>query len=258
MIIINGIDQGSSDWLRMRLGVITASRASEFSSEAKLAPMPKNVKYEKISKNHHYYFNDNEYIGTNKTEVQNELRENLPPVYSDMRKGYMAELVAQIATGLIPAEMSFKQCEWGKEHEDQARAFFELELNVNIDVPTFIYRDKIKRFGLSPDGLITGTKTGLELKCPFTTKIHVEFVCSDKIKKEYIEQCQYSMWITGYESWYFASYDPRVKSKRLHYKLIKRDPYFMAKYDKAEVNFIKEMDSMIKQMGVEFGQQWIN
>lgn len=256
MIIVDQIEQGTPDWHRARAGVATASRASEFSSEAKLAPMPDNIQYKKEGKEHQYYTKDVIFVGTNKAEVQNRLRERLPPVYGDMRQGYMAELVAQIATGLIPEQMSFKQCEWGHEHEDQARAFFELEHGVDVTVPAFIYRDKEKRFGISPDGLITGTKIGLELKCPFTSKVFVEFATCDKIKKEYIEQCQYSMWVTGYEGWYFANYDPRITTKKLHWVLIKRDQAFMDKYDEAEVNFIRDMDSMLGKLDLKFGQQW--
>lgn len=257
MIIIDQIEQGTDDWHRARAGVITASRASEFSSEAKLAPMPDNANYVKIGKEHQYLLNDISYTGTNKTDLQNEMRATLPLVYGDMRQGYMAELVAQIATGLIPEQMSFKQCEWGHDHEDQARAFFELEHNVDVTVPAFIYRDKEKRFGISPDGLITGKKIGLELKCPFTSKVFVEFATCDKIKKEYIEQCQYSMWVTGYEAWYFANYDPRIKTKKMHWVLIERDQVFMDKYDEAEKNFTRDMDLMLNKLDLTFGQQWL-
>lgn len=256
MIIINDIEQASKAWFALKAGVASASRADEFSSQPKLAPLPDNVKYEKIGKNHHYYFNAAEYIGTNKVEVQNEIRNGLPRIYSDMRQGYMAELVGQIVTGLLPDEMSFKQCEWGNLHEDSARALFELELGVDVEVPAFIYKDEHKRCGISPDGLIVGEKIGLELKCPFTTKVFVEFATCDKIKKEYIEQCQYSMWVTGYEAWYFANYDPRIKTKNLHWALIERDQTYMDKYDEAFKNFTKDMDSMLSKLDMEFGQQW--
>jgi len=256
VIIIDQIEQGTPDWHRARAGVITASRASEFSMEEGLAPMPDNVFYEKKGNEHLYICNKVEYTGTNLTKLKTKIRATLPPVYGDMRQGYMAELVAQIATGLIPEQMSFKQCEWGHEHEDQARAFFELEHGVDVTVPAFIYRDKEKRFGISPDGLIVGKKIGLELKCPFTSKVFVEFATCDKIKKEYIEQCQYSMWVTGYEGWYFANYDPRITTKKLHWVLIERDQAFMDKYDEAEKNFIRDMDLMLGKLDLKFGQQW--
>jgi len=64
------------------------------------------------------------------------------------------------------------------------------------------------------------------------------------------------MWVTGYEAWYFANYDPRVKTKKLHWVLIDRDQSYMDKYDLAEKNFIKDMDLMLGKMGVKFGSQW--
>mgnify|MGYP003673278021 FL=1 len=96
----------------------------------------------------------------------------------------------------------------------------------------------------------------MELKCPFTTKVFVEFAACDKIKKEYVEQCQYSMWVTGYEAWYFANYDPRIKTKNLHWVLIERDQEYMDKYDRAFANFKKDMDLMLSKLDMSFGMQW--
>ena len=256
MIVINDIEQASEAWFELKAGVISASRAAEFSAESKLAPLPDDFTHTKEGKVNVASWGDQYLTGTSKADLVKLCRESLPPVYGDMRQSYMAELVGQIVTGLLPNEMSFKQCEWGNEHEDSARALFELELGLDVEVPAFIYKDKNKRCGISPDGLIVGKKIGLELKCPFTTKVFVEFATCDKIKKEYIEQCQYSMWVTGYDSWYFANYDPRIKTKNLHWVLIERDQSYMNKYDEAFKSFTKDMDSMLNKLGMEFGQQW--
>ena len=260
MIIIEDVEQGTEDWFKARAGVVTASRAAEFSVEPKLAPLPSDIKYCKSGGKHSFIYGGNNYIGTNKAELQGMIRSDLPRVYPDMRQGYMCELVGQIATGLLPDEMSFKQCEWGKDHEDQARAFFELETDLDVTVPAFIYKDESKRFGISPDGLISGLsegkKVGLELKCPYTTKVFVEFATCNKIKNEYYEQCQFSMWVTGYDGWFFAKYDPRVKTKNLHKVLIGRDQSYMDKYDKAAEKFTSDMDLMLSKLDLKFGSQW--
>lgn len=262
MIIINNMEQGSKEWFGCKSGVVSASRAAEFSAESKLAPMPEDLHYMKDGKEHKYYLDDKVFSGTNKTTVQNELRETLPLVYGDMRWGYMAELVGQVATGLLPDEMNFKQCEWGKDWEDPARAHLELLLDIDIEVPAFIYKDEKMRFGISPDGIVKGLykgkKTGCEIKCPFTTRVHIEFLTCEKIKQMYVEQCQYSMWVMDYDQWLFASYDHRMKvsSKQLHYVITQRDQKYMDKYDNASVEFIKDMDAMLTKSGVEFGSQW--
>lgn len=262
MIIIDQIEQGTKDWFRAKLGVVSASRATEYATESKLAPMPDEIDYYKDKEGHHYKVNGEFYIGSNKSEVEKKIRETLPRIYGDMRQSYMCELVGQVVTCNLPEEITFKQCEWGHEYEDEARAHLELLLEIDVDIPAFIYRDKEKRFGISPDGILTklykGKKTGLELKCPFTTKVFIEFATCEKIKQMYVEQCQYSMWVTGYEQWIFANYDPRIKNKknRLHHVIIERDQIYMDKYDNAEKPFIKDMDLMLDKMGVEFGHQW--
>ena len=260
MIIINDIEQGSIRWFQHKAGVVSASRACEFSTEPKLAPMPDDFIYSKDGKEHVFESKTQQFRGTNKLTLQNDIRSSLPRVYGDMRQSYMCELVAQVCTGEIPEEMSFKQCDWGKDWEDAARAHIELELEIDVEVPAFIFKDDKKRFGISPDGILTklykGKKTGLELKCPYTSKVFIEFATCDKIKKEYIEQCQISMWVTGYEQWIFANYDPRMKTKNLHHVLIERDQAYMDKYDRAEKAFIKDMNAMLDKMGVKFGQQW--
>lgn len=258
MIIIDHIEQGSPEWHRMRLGVITASNAINYSSEPKLAPIPDDFTHSKDGKINTIRWGGNQLSGTNKAELITQMRESLPRVYSDMRQGYIAELSGQVATGLIPEEINFKQCEWGKTYEDEARAYFEFETGLVAEQVSFIYRDKEKRFGVSPDAIIKGKKIGLEIKCPFTTKVFVEFLTCGKIKEEYMQQCQFSMWVTGFDAWYFANYDPRIRNKKLHYVLIERDKNYMDKYDNAEKPFIADMGEMLEKLNVEFGQQWFD
>jgi exodeoxyribonuclease (lambda-induced) len=76
----------------------------------------------------------------------------------------------------------------------------------------------------------------------------------------YVEQCQFSIWVTGFDAWVFANYDHRMKvsSKKLHHVLIERDQKYMDKYDNASVQFIKDMDLMLEKSGVEFKSQWDN
>ena len=45
--------------------------------------------------------------------------------YSEARKSYMLELIAQVCTGLIPEQSQFKQAAWGHENEPPAREAYE-------------------------------------------------------------------------------------------------------------------------------------
>lgn len=203
-------EQGSEEWFRGRLGVITASRADSLLAKP----------------------------GTAK------------------RDGYLAELVAEVLTAKIPDEINAKALRWGKDHEDEARdAYSAINFSIIEQVPLIYKPGSNYRFACSPDGL-DGDR-GLELKCPWSSRTFVEFMCADKIKPEYEKQCQYSMWVTGAMEWAFYNYDPRMKNcKKLHGVIIKRDEAMMREIADAAELFIDDMDKMLSKAGVKFGEQW--
>ena len=251
MVILENLEQGTLEWLQARAARITASRAADFSAEPNLAPIP-DVEITKEGKVNRCEFDGKLYEHTSKVELQKMVRKSLPRVYSEMRNGYMHELIGQVCTGEIKEQASFKQAEWGHENEEFARDIFAFQTGLEVKQVGFIYKDDDQRAGISPDGIIESELAGLEIKSPWDTKWHIDFILAEKIKTEYIEQCQFSMWVTGYKKWYFASYDPRMKKQRLHYATIERDESFMKKYDDAYSVFIKEMDEKLKSIGFEF------
>ena len=254
MVVVEGLEQGTKEWLMARAGRITASRAAEFSMGMNLAPFPSDAVIVKNGKVNQCVYNGSVFEDTVKTNVVNAVRESLPGVYPDMRNTYMSELIAQVCTGEIKEQAKFKQAEWGHENEDIARSILAFRLGVEIDEVGFIYKDEGKRAGISPDGIIKELSAGCEIKCPFDSRHHIDFLLAEKIKPEYIEQCQFSMWVTGFDKWYFASYDPRIRAAehRLKYVIVERDESFMKKYDSAYKAFIKEMDEKLELIGFKF------
>lgn len=220
-IDLRTLEQGSDDWTRVKLGVLSASNADKILAGRTTAT----------------------------------------------RQTYMAELVAQVCTGERP-EINAKQMEWGKENEASARLAYELANDCCVHPVGFVFKNESLRVGCSPDGIITGTGLdpykiprtiplrGLELKCPFTTKVFIEFLTADKIKPEYIKQCQMSMWIMDYESWAFANYDRRMRKNNLVGSVIMRDSEMMKKFDDAVPEFLCDMDEMLERAGFKFGDQW--
>ena len=174
---------------------------------------------------------------------------------TETRQGYMSELVAQIASGEVADEIQAKALEWGKINEQSARLLYQFETGNLVDEVGFFMTDD-HRCGCSPDGIIKGQSKGLELKCPYSSKVFVEFAALGKIKPEYVKQCQFSMWVTGFEAWDFANYDPRIKSKMLHYTTIERDDEMMKLFDEVVPEFISEMDEMLAKLGTSFSPQW--
>lgn len=268
MIEVNGItgvntfniEQGTDEWLEHRVGVITASKASLVLMDSITPPMPKDVEIVPSGKRgvNDVEFEGERFQGT-KSDCEKWVRSKLKPQMPDGQKTYMLELIAQIVTGVVPESVSFKQAEWGHLNEPLARDAFEAKEFCIVTEAGLIYKDEFLRCAISPDGLLMDEKHGLEIKSPFTSQVHLDSVLFGKIKPEYIAQCQFSMWVTGWDKWNFVSYDNRMRGKsqnRLHTVVIERDESIMAEFDKKVPLFISEMDKHLEKLGFKFGDQW--
>lgn len=173
------------------------------------------------------------------------------------RLTYMDELVASVATGQVKEEITAKALQWGKDNEQDAQDAYSAATFETIITHGFIYKDDSMRAGLSPDGIIEGKPKGLELKCPYSSGVWAAFAGREHIKKEEIAQVQFSLMCTDFESWSFAKFDPRnVNCKKLHYIEIPRDEEMIKKLREGLKMFIEDMDKSLKNLGLEFGQQW--
>lgn len=172
------------------------------------------------------------------------------------RKTYMNQLIGEVCTG-YSEEIFAKSLEWGKLNEEAAIAAFEFHSGKNVLKTSLIYKDASKREAATPDGLINGERGGLESKSPITPQVHVDFVLNGVIKDEYVSQCHWSIWVLGYDFWFFNSYHPRMKSKMSHYVTIEKDQSIIEFLDNEMPLFNKEMDEKLKRIGIEYGSQWL-
>lgn len=205
------LNQGSQDWLKLKLGVLSASNASKIVAKQ----------------------------GT------------------QTREGYLFELVSQVATR-AHAPISAAAVEWGKSFEEPARASFELTHGHSIEPAPFVFKDETFREGASPDGLIYDQGLGVEIKVPFNSTHHVASLVSDKIKPEYQWQCQFQMRALDCDEWLFCSYDPRFMRQPLKIIPVKRDQSMQSKLEDCVGEFISEMDAMLSELGLKFGEQWLD
>lgn len=171
------------------------------------------------------------------------------------RVAYMNELIGEICTGIPQDEISAKAMEWGKDNEPKARELYSLLGfgGVAQEIP-FIYKDGDMRLGCSPDGI--DGDCGIEIKCPFTTKVHIDFLLNGTIKKEYHDQMQFSMFVSGMNAWKFLSFDPRMTRKNIEVVTVERNEKRIGEIAQASADFIGEMDRALAQVGFSFGDQW--
>ena len=97
----------------------------------------------------------------------------------------------------------------GIDLEDEARKQYERLTFNRVREVGFIGKDEWT--GVSPDGVLSTSK-GLEIKCLEYNSL-MEFLSSGYVPSDYIWQIQGSLWVTGYESWDYFVYYPKIKTK---------------------------------------------
>jgi exodeoxyribonuclease (lambda-induced) len=173
---------------------------------------------------------------------------------TETRNGYMTELIGQIATKSTE-QIDGQALRWGRENEIPARSAYEMITGRDVEQVSFIYSSD-KRLGVSPDGLCNGRTRGLEIKNPFTTKVHIDFLLNDKIKLEYIYQVQFSLYVTRLEAWDFCSYDKRMMKNQMKIVELTPDLKLFERFDNDIGEFILEMDKALSKIDLVYGEQW--
>jgi putative phage-type endonuclease len=161
------------------------------------------------------------------------------------RESYLYELLAEIDTGATFEKYKSSAMEEGTEKEPLAKEFYQL-LTFNKIVDTgFILHPTIKRFGASPDGLIS--KDGLiEIKCPLVTTFE-KYRHKRKIDRKYMLQMQGQMSCTGRLWCDFVMFCPEMKdeSKRMIITRVERDNETIIEIEKEVSAFISDLEALI-------------
>lgn len=213
---VTDLTQRSEAWLNMRLGVLTASNASKIVAKEESAT----------------------------------------------RATYMAELVAEVCTARYEEEMNFKAIKHGRDNEDAARQFYAFESNREVMQVGFVFKDDSFRVGCSPDAVfLDPTKQflagGAEFKCPWDSANFIKFALGGDVKKDWDWQNQFTIWVMETKGWDMCFYDPRmVNIPKLHREAFARDEKKQQTLDEKIPRFIYDMDSMLKELGVSFGDHW--
>ncbi len=154
---------------------------------------------------------------------------------SEQAETYMCELLAERLTGK-PTETY--ESEWmirGKETEDEARSWYEFHTDRTVRQVGFIYKDEDRLVGCSPDGLYECG--GLEIKCP-KAGTHVGYMYKPEVPMKYRPQPQFSLWVTGLDTWEWLSYHPDLDSVIIP---VRRDEAYIRILEAAVNTFTAEL-----------------
>lgn len=202
--------QGSAEWKQIRCGIVTASRVGDL-----LATKGKDNKKQ----------------------------------WAASRDKYRTELVCEMLTGIpTPTSAEYaRQVQWGKEQEQFARAEYEMDRGVDVELCGFAMHPDIARFGCSPDFLVGDDGMG-QIKCP-TTATHLGWLKEGKVPLEHMPQMLAEMSCTRRDWCDFVSFDPRLpKHLQKFIRRYERNQQFVELLENEVIIFNSEIADELAQL----------
>lgn len=150
--------------------------------------------------------------------------------FSQTGMTYIKEKVAEILTNGQSQEnksVDTAATRWGVHYEQWAVKCYQQFTFNKVHPVGFLKHETIEHYGASPDGLIEANGV-LEVKCPFTSEKHVDFLLCDfaeeilEVNPDYYFQVYAEMDCAGATWADFVSYDPRC-DERTCLKIIRFD-----------------------------------
>lgn len=211
------IEQRTNEWMRQRLGKISASeiyvlmkdRKEPMTADELAAFKEANPKSRITTKT--VPFSDATFSYLNK-----KVMENFLPLNSKEQ-----DAINMVDEYIESHSVSNRAMEFGTFWEAEARRRYAEKMGVEVfEVGFEPYAKFPKLAGGSPDGLIREEEAGIEIKCPFTLDKHLQhclYVTQDDLKEndeQYYWQCVMNMLVTDTKYWDFVSFNPYVGKKQ--------------------------------------------
>lgn len=158
---------------------------------------------------------------------------------SKQAQKYLYQLAAEKVSGI--KEESFQSSAMAKGIETEAEAvdFYELTQGVEVQTVGFCLHES-KLFGCSPDRLV-GDEGLLEVKCPLP-HTHVEYLLENNLEKDYFQQVQGQLLVTGRKWCDLISYSRGLKP--LIVRVVRDEKFLKALEIELEI-FCKKLEETI-------------
>lgn len=164
-------------------------------------------------------------------------------VSSKSAKKYMYKVAGEFITGIPEETYQSAAMLRGKEIESEARNFYEMVKDTEIEEIGFVFGDPVYEYGCSPDGFI-GEDGMIEIKCPIIST-HVGYLVDNKLPTDYFQQTQGQLFVTGRKWVDFISYYPGLKPLIIR---VERDDDFIAKLEREIVSFCTELKEIVNKI----------
>ena len=141
---------------------------------------------------------------------------------TETAKTYLNKRIAERLTGQQESTFDNVAMSYGRDMEAVAlNRYVETTLNA-IEPMEFI--EYGTDCGCTPDGRVIGEKIGVEVKCPYSSAVMVEYLqirTQEELKDSYPNhyyQIMSSLMFTGFVRWDFVAFDPRMlePEKQIH------------------------------------------
>jgi len=163
---------------------------------------------------------------------------------SSQRKAYLYTLAGEIMAGQKADSYSNQYMSDGIEREPQTRMTFQLETMKQVEEVALIFPDGRPGYHISPDGLIVGEDAGLELKS-VVPATQAKYLDNGKMPTAYILQVQMSMFVTGWDTWWFCSHHPAFKPFIIE---VKRDETIISIIGTELNQFVSELKNLVERL----------
>lgn len=140
----------------------------------------------------------------------------------------------------------------GIDTEPEARAAYEFERDVDVELVGLVLHPELDGTHASPDGLV-GADGMLEIKCP-QPAAHLDFLLTGKVPDKYIIQMQWQMRCCDRQWCDFASYSPVFpETMRLRRIRVPRDDERIAALEKDVAVFLSELNTKLASLHADYG-----
>lgn len=157
-----------------------------------------------------------------------------------MRWAYMRRLAGEIVSGLPAEDYRNAAMDRGNEMEAEARAFYAMTLNVDVEQVGFIANGRV---GASPDGLV-GDEGMLEIKTENPAAL-IDRLLNDALPTEHVLQCQGSLWVAE-RAWIdLVAY---YRGMPMWRRRIRRDENAIKRLELGVSIFLEELDALVAKV----------